>query len=76
MLIIILCGRQSYCSRTVHGTHNHFIQEKNIKNESQGIIHTFKNYFKLLKISHTILFQLIFTFIYDTFSKKISVSAK
>ena len=30
-----------HCS---HGTHNHFIKKK-IKNESHGIIHTFKNYF-------------------------------
>ena len=31
---------------TVHRTHNHFIQKKiYIKNESHGIIYTFKNYF-------------------------------
>ena len=30
---------------TVHGTHNHFVQEKKIKNGSYGTIHTFKNYF-------------------------------
>ena len=29
----------------VHGIHNHFIQKKNIKNESHGTIYTFKNYF-------------------------------
>ena len=30
---------------TVHGTHIHFIQEKNIKNKSHDTIHIFKNYF-------------------------------
>ena len=52
MHVITLCGdkvtihaRFMYCSHTVHGTHNHFIQEKNIKNGSHGIIHIFKNYF-------------------------------
>ena len=29
----------------VHGIHNHFIQKKNIKNESYDTIYTFKNYF-------------------------------
>ena len=33
-----------HCSRTIHGTHSHFIQKK-IKNGSHGTIHTFKNYF-------------------------------
>ena len=32
--------------------------------------------FLLLFMSHTVLFQLIFTFIYSTFSKKFSISAK
>ena len=36
---------QCHCSCTVHGTHNHFIQKKNIKNGSHGNIYTFKNYF-------------------------------
>ena len=35
----------TYCSYTIHGTHNHFIQKKNIKNGSHDTIHTFKNYF-------------------------------
>ena len=34
-----------HCSYIVHGTHNHFILKKKIKNESHDIIHTFKNYF-------------------------------
>ena len=33
-------------------------------------------YFLVLFIGFTVLFQLIFTFIYSTFSKKISISAK
>ena len=33
------------CSSTVHGTYNHVIQKKNIKNGSYGTIYTFKNYF-------------------------------
>ena len=35
---------------TVHGTHNHFIQKKNIyiKNRSHGTIHIFKNYFAIV----------------------------
>ena len=37
----------THCSCIVHGTHNHFIQ-KNIKNGSHGIIHTFKNYFAIV----------------------------
>ena len=36
--------KQSHCSRTIHETHNHFIQKK-ILNESHGTIYTFKNYF-------------------------------
>ena len=40
-----LCGDEIYCSCTVYGTHNHFIKKKNIKNESHGTIHIFKNYF-------------------------------
>ena len=32
-------------SHTIHGTHIHFIQKKNIKNGSHDAIHTFKNYF-------------------------------
>ena len=32
-------------SCTVQGTHNHFIQEKKIKNGSHDTIRTFKNYF-------------------------------
>ena len=35
----------THCFGTVHGTHSHFIQKKNIKNGSYGTIHTFKNYF-------------------------------
>ena len=34
-----------HCTRTIHGTHKHFIHKKNIKNESHNTIHTFKNYF-------------------------------
>ena len=34
-----------YYLRTIHETHSHFIQEKNIKNGSHGTIYTFKNYF-------------------------------
>ena len=34
-----------HCSHTVHGTYNHFIKKKNIKNGTHGTIHTFKNYF-------------------------------
>ena len=34
-----------YCSCTIHGTYNHFIQKNNIKNGSHGTIYTFKNYF-------------------------------
>ena len=30
---------------TVHGTYNHFVQKKYIKNEYHGTIHSFKNYF-------------------------------
>ena len=45
MHVIKLCGRQSYCSRTVHRTHNHFIRKKYIKNGSHDTIHAFKNYF-------------------------------
>ena len=32
-------------SCTFHGTHNYFIQKKNIKNETYNTIYTFKNYF-------------------------------
>ena len=32
----------------IHKTHNHFIQEKNIKNESHDTIYTFKNYFAIV----------------------------
>ena len=39
---------QQYCLRTVHGTHSHFIQNKNIKNRSHGTINTFKNYFAIV----------------------------
>ena len=47
-----------HCLRTVHETHNHFIQEKkNIKNGSHDTIYTFKNYFIIVfsvfnKINH------------------------
>ena len=45
-------GRQNalfmHCLRTIHKTHNHFIQEKNIKNESHDTIYTFKNYFAIV----------------------------
>ena len=34
-------------SSTVNGTHNYFIK-KNIKNDSHGTIHTFKNYFTVV----------------------------
>ena len=37
-----------HCSCTVHGTHNHFIQEKNIKTGSHGTIYIFKNYFAIV----------------------------
>ena len=37
-----------YYLRTIHETHSHFIQEKNIKNGSHSIIHTFKNYFTIV----------------------------
>ena len=30
---------------TVHGTYNHFVQKKYIKNGYHGTIHSFKNYF-------------------------------
>ena len=54
-----LCGRQillfMYCSRIIHGAHNHFIQEKNIKNGSHDTIHTFKNYFTIVFFSFQIL---------------------
>ena len=44
----------TYYSRTVHGTHSHFIQKK-IKNESYSTIHTFKNYFAtVFSVSTTI----------------------
>ena len=35
--------RETKC--TVHGTYNHFVQKKNIKNGYRGTIHSFKNYF-------------------------------
>ena len=39
----------THCFNTVHGTHNHFIQEKiYIKNGSHGTIYTFKNYFAIV----------------------------
>ena len=48
----LLCRRQSalfmHYLRTVHGTHNYFIQKKIIKNGSHNTIHTFKNYFAIV----------------------------
>ena len=44
--------------RTVHGTHNHFIQKKNIKNGSHGTIYTFKNYFATVFFSFQFQFSI------------------
>ena len=59
--VYVLCGRQIllfiYCLCTVYRTHNHFIQKKNIKNGSHGIIYTFKNYFATVFFSFQFQFS-------------------